>query len=62
MKGEILAICALLAFGLLAIPIMGMFETYIDGEPLTAPNPADLGFLAMMVALFAPLGTSRHRS
>lgn len=61
-KWEVLAICALLAFGLLAIPIMGRFETYIDGEPLTALNPEDLGFLAMMAALFAPLGVWRGES
>ncbi len=61
-KWEVLAICALLAFGLLAVPIMEMFETYIDGEPMTALNPADLGFLAVMLALVMPLGVWKGES
>ena len=61
-KWEVLAICALMAFGLVAIPIMEMFETYIDGEPLTALNPADLGYVAMMLALVTPLGVWRGES
>jgi hypothetical protein len=61
-KWEVLAICALLAFGLVAIPILEMFGAQVEGEPLTALNPADLGYVAMMLALLTPLGVWRGES
>lgn len=58
-KRELLAIVVACMVPLLAIPVMEMFETYIDGEPVTALNPADLGFLAVMLALLTPLAVWR---
>ena len=62
MRWELLATGALLLCGLLAIPFVNMFETYVDGEPATSLNPADLGILAAIVALVTPLGVWKGES
>lgn len=62
LRREVLAICAVLVLGIVAIPVIQMFEIVIDGEPVTYLNPADLGFVAMLVALVAPLGVWRGES